>query len=154
MHKKSTALILIVLLGISFPDFAAAEKRISLECTLSQSAKNIYMRGEKYKSCTANGGFEVVCLTGLRLVAEFTESFVVNKDVSRLSLRKDNSRQGSSYWWKYEALFMSRYFGNGNTTFRVDRSDLSYLALFVSKEGDEDLSVMGQCKLQDKERKF
>jgi hypothetical protein len=154
MHKKSIAFILIVLLGISFPDFAAAEKRISLECKLSQSAKNMYMRGEKYESCMVDGGFETVCLVELSLVAEFTKSFLVNTDVSNLSLRKDNSKQGSAYWWEHEALFYVRYFGNGETTFRVDRSDLSYLAIFVSKEGDEDVAEKGQCILQDQERKF
>ena len=50
MHKKSTALILIVLLGISFPDFAAAEKRISLDCKLDDTTlKGYHFHSESYK---------------------------------------------------------------------------------------------------------
>ena len=131
-----------------------AEKTIALECKIPQFPKSNYMRGEKYKSCMMDFGDKFVCLVPLTLVAEFTESFLVDTDVSNLSLRKDNSKQGSAYWWEYEALMYVRYFGNGETTFKVDRSDLSYFAVFQPKEGAEIVTAQGQCKLQDYERKF
>ena len=153
--KASLIVLIAMALGIiPLSGNASEEKSIHLKCELSQDTKNRYVVSEKYKSCMANEGFEVGCLLYLTLVAEFTESFVVNKDVSSLWRGKDNRKEGSAYWWEYEALHMSRSFGHGATTFRVDRSDLSYLAIFQSKEGDEIVVGQGQCELLDKERKF
>ena len=148
------------------------EKRITLECKLPQYYKDNYMRSETYKSCFSEkvadtkskfpdakniplGLIKVGCLLSYTLTREFTKSFVVDKDVSTISLRKDGSRQGSDYNWSYQYLFYTDYLSKGTAEFSVDRSDLSYNTTYKLKnDGDMDFGS-GQCTLlEGKERKF